>query len=93
LKDITGKDHDAVELAKILYGYVMNRVESIGLQLPGNVLEEYNKRLYKRGQTVKLKKASAVFQTIITGVSMPGQLQTVDTMERQFDFGEVEWVM
>jgi BirA family biotin operon repressor/biotin-[acetyl-CoA-carboxylase] ligase len=92
LKEITGKDHDAIGLAKILYRSVMKRVESIALQLPGNVLKEYNEHLYKRGETVKLKKASAVFQTTIKGVSMLGQLQTVDTIERQFDFGEVEWI-
>jgi len=93
LKDITGKDHDVIELARALHGFVMKRVESTTTQSPGKVLEEYNSNLYKIGETVKLKKANAVFQTTIKGVSMLGQLLTTDTIERQFDFGEVEWVI
>jgi BirA family transcriptional regulator, biotin operon repressor / biotin---[acetyl-CoA-carboxylase] ligase len=93
LKNITGRDYDVIGLAKMLYQFVMKRVESIAAQSPGKVLEEYNRNLYKMGETVKLKKANAVFQTHIKGVSMLGQLHTVDTMERQFNFGEVEWVL
>ena len=93
LKEITGKEHDVIELAKALYQFVMKRVEPIAEQSPARVLEEYNNHLYKIGETVKLKKANAVFETSIKGVSMMGQLRTVDTMERHFDFGEVEWVI
>jgi BirA family biotin operon repressor/biotin-[acetyl-CoA-carboxylase] ligase len=93
LKQITGEDYDAIELGKMLYEFVMKRIESAAIISPGKVLEEYNRNLYKIGETVKLKKANAAFQTKIKGVTMLGQLQTVDTMERQFDFGEVEWVI
>jgi BirA family biotin operon repressor/biotin-[acetyl-CoA-carboxylase] ligase len=93
LKNITGKDNDVIELARDLYGFVMKRVESLTVQSPGKVLEEYNRNLYKIGETVKLKKANAVFQTRLKGVSIMGQLLTADTIERQFDFGEVEWVI
>lgn len=93
LKEITGKEHGVIELANALYGSVMKRVEGIAQQSPAKVLQEYNHNLYKIGETVKLKKANAVFETSIKGVSMLGQLHTVDTMERHFDFGEVEWVI
>jgi len=93
LKDITGKDHDVIELAKALCKFIMERVEGIYKRSPAEVLEEYNRNLYKIGETVKLKKANAVFQTTIKGVSTLGQLLTNDTIERQFEFGEVEWVI
>jgi BirA family biotin operon repressor/biotin-[acetyl-CoA-carboxylase] ligase len=56
-------------------------------------LKEYNDRLYRRGQSVRLKKDSAVFATTILGVDARGSLLTRDTMPREFSFGEVEWVL
>ena len=56
-------------------------------------LQEYNTLLYRRGKTVRLKKDSAVFETIIQGVSPLGQLLTRDVMDREFSFGEVEWII
>ena len=56
-------------------------------------LKEYNTLLYRRGQTVRLKKDSAVFETVVQGVSPRGQLLTRDVMDREFSFGEVEWVI
>ncbi|HEY4290056.1 MAG TPA: biotin--[acetyl-CoA-carboxylase] ligase [Puia sp.] len=56
-------------------------------------LQEYNTLLYRRGQTVRLKKDSAVFETIVRGVSSRGQLLTRDVMDREFNFGEVEWII
>ena len=52
----------------------------------------YHDALYKKGEQVRLKKDNAVFQTRIKGVNDRGQLLTVDTLERAFDSGEVEWV-
>jgi hypothetical protein len=39
-----------------------------------------------------LKKDTAVFETVIKEVNVKGQLVTVDVTERNFDFGEVEWI-
>ena len=52
------------------------------------MLKEYNLHLYKLNEPVKLKKANAVFKTTVKEVSVHGQLCTVDTTERHFDFGE-----
>ncbi len=93
IKKITGEAYDIIELSKALYGFLMKRLASIGVESPAKVLEEYNRHLYKLGKTVKLKKANAVFKTTIKKVSIGGQLHTMDTMERQFDFGEVEWII
>ncbi len=93
LSQITGKTYDVIALAKELYGFIMKRVDGLATIKIDAILEEYNHYLYKLNKTVKLKKANAVFKTTIKGVCLSGQLHTTDTMERQFDFGEVKWVL
>jgi BirA family transcriptional regulator, biotin operon repressor / biotin---[acetyl-CoA-carboxylase] ligase len=93
LNQITGKTYDVIALAKELYVFVMKRVDGLTIAKADSIVQEYNSSLYKLNQTVKLKKANAIFKTTIKGVSLSGQLHTLDTMERQFDFGEVQWVL
>jgi BirA family biotin operon repressor/biotin-[acetyl-CoA-carboxylase] ligase len=93
LFQITNNEYDVIELAEELYEMVMKRVATIAETPVEKIKREYNRHLYKLNETVKLKKANAVFKTTIKGVSLQGQLQTTDTMDRQFDFGEVEWVL
>ena len=93
LQQITGREYDVIELAGVLYELVMKRIATMTIIPTEKTAKEYNKRLYKLNETVKLKKASAVFKTTIKSVSLQGQLHTVDAMERQFDFGEVQWII
>jgi len=93
LQQITTKEYDVIELAAVLYELVMKRMATITTVPAEKIAKEYNKRLYKLNETVKLKKASAVFKTTIKSVSLQGQLHTADAMERQFDFGEVQWII
>ena len=92
LKQITGKDWDVVELAKELCGCLEKRYRQL---IAGNAnaqLREYNSLLYKLNQVVRLKKDNAVFETRIISVTQKGKLTTRDTIEREFDWGEVEFV-
>ena len=57
------------------------------------LLAQYNDRLYRLGQEVRLRKDNAVFDTVISGVSPQGHLLTRDVLEREFYFGEVEWII
>jgi len=66
--------------------------EGMGPQGEPSLIEQYNDRLYKRNESVRLKKDNAVFETTVTGVSPQGQLLTRDVLEREFSFGEVEWI-
>jgi len=93
LQQITGREYDVIELAAVLYELVMKRITTMTIIPTEKTAKEYNKRLYKLNETVKLKKGSAVFKTTIKSVSLQGQLHTVDVMERQFDFGEVQWII
>lgn len=93
LKQITGKQFDTVLLAKELCECLEKRY----LQLLNNnftdLLEEYNKHLYKAGQTVKLKRDTAAFSCTIQEVNASGQLLVAGAAKDYFEFGEVEWML
>ena len=91
LKQVTGRQYDVLALAHEL----CDRLDAAWQRFAAgeDLLEEYNSRLFRLGQPVKLKKDNAIFETTIEGASADGQLITRDTIERRFDFGEVEWVI
>ena len=60
---------------------------------PAKLLSYYNQFLYKKNEIVRLKKKNIVFETTIRGVSELGQLLTSDSIQRSFDFGEVNWII
>jgi len=100
LRQITGRNHDAVKMARELGDCLWSRYEQLQAEecagseeATGALLTAYNARLYRRGKVVRLKKDNAVFETVVEGVSRQGELLTRDTAERQFRFGEVEWVI
>jgi BirA family transcriptional regulator, biotin operon repressor / biotin---[acetyl-CoA-carboxylase] ligase len=93
LYQITGNKYDITLLLEDLYHFVIKRVQQLSAEQTGNLLTEYNEHLYKRNELVKLKKNAAVFNTNIKGVALNGELCTTDTMERQFNFGEIEWIL
>ena len=91
LKQITGKTFDVVELAKELQALLMKKLADS--KATATVIELYNEQLYKINKQVTLTKGETAFDTVIKRVSFEGKLVTVDAVERQFDFGEVEWVL
>jgi BirA family biotin operon repressor/biotin-[acetyl-CoA-carboxylase] ligase len=93
LKQITGRRFDVIGLARELGDCLDRRYATLEKDGPAPLIAEYNTRLYRRGETVRLKKDTAVFETTIEGVSASGELLTRDTLQRQFSFGEVEWVI
>ena len=93
LKQITGKEFDCVELAKELSRDVFEAVSGYRMQVAGDLLSEYNRRLYKRGEKVKLKKDNRVFEATIKEVAENGQLVVETGMEERFDFGEVSFII
>ncbi len=91
LKQITGKTFNVIDLARELQSLIMKDLAT-GKTL-NEILEEYNEHLYKINQLVTFRKAGVKFDTVIKEVSTQGKLVTVDAIEREFDFGEVEWVL
>ena len=92
LKQITGKTFDPVSLAKELCLEIENVISELKNDGVEKIIQLYNTVLYKRNEKVKLKKLIAVFETIIREVKTDGLLITEDTMQREFNFGDVEWV-
>ncbi len=93
LQQITGRPYDVMQMTRELYDVVMQQTELLHTRPLDDLVAAYNRQLYKLNETVTLKKGNMVFKTTVHGVSAMGQLITTDTMERQFDFGEVEWVI
>ncbi|HUR12076.1 MAG TPA: biotin--[acetyl-CoA-carboxylase] ligase [Flavitalea sp.] len=91
LKQITGRQMDPLSLAHELCGLIekytaIQRIQSF------DWLAAYNACLYKKNESVKFKKDNVVFETVIRGVNENGQLQTIDAVDRTFEFGELEWI-
>lgn len=93
LKQITGKDFDTVSVAKELCGCLEKRYGQLKNGLFEKLLSEYNERLFKRGEKVRLKKGSAGFECVIGGVSANGELEVIGGLQDSYRFGEVEWVL
>jgi BirA family biotin operon repressor/biotin-[acetyl-CoA-carboxylase] ligase len=92
LKMITNAEHDPILIAQKIQQVLLQKLENIEIDNLEFYLNELNKHLYKKNETVHLKKDNAVFATKIIGVNEYGQLITKDVMERKFEVGEVEWV-
>ncbi len=92
LKQVTGKTYDAVALAKELCICLQHRYEQLQKDKE-SILKDYNDVLYKRNETVRLKRGNAVFSAVIQHVAASGLLQVEDGLGSQFTFGEIEWVL
>lgn len=92
LKNITNMHYDPIMLARDLHLKILDAVSKMHAS-PAYYLNYYNTHLYKRNEIVRLKKENIVFQATIKEVNNQGQLITVDTMEREFNSGEIKWVL
>ena len=93
LKQITGKNFDSVELAKEicrLFNFHFEKLITGGFE---DIYARYLSSLYKINERMRLKKDNRVFETMIKSVSPTGRLVVQHSIEEEFDFGEVEWVI
>jgi BirA family biotin operon repressor/biotin-[acetyl-CoA-carboxylase] ligase len=93
LKQITGKDHNPVALAKeltLLITRNFDRLAACGFQ---EFYEYYNTHLFKKNEKVRLKKDNRVFEATIKSVTPSGKLVVEHAVEEEFEFGEIEWVV
>ena len=58
-----------------------------------NIYTQYLSHLYKINEKVKLKKDNRVFEAVIKDVSPEGKLIVQHSIEEEFDFGEIEWII
>lgn len=83
-----GKKFDVLKLSVELRDLFLNRIEQWRLG-KNNWLDDYNQMLFGKGKKVRLKKGNIAFDTEIKSVNSGGQLITTDTIEREWNFGEV----
>lgn len=93
LKQITGKNFDAVTLAKELCIYLENGYQQLKAGAFEEILKHYNSILFGRGKTMRLKNNNAAFYCTIEGVSADGELLVSGAPKDSYRFGEVEWLL
>ncbi len=92
LKQITGRHFDPVILAKELCGYLDKNYTQLVKEGPDDLFRRYNKCLYKKDESVRLKKDNRIFEARIRTVSPDGKLHAVHAWEEAYAFGEIEWL-
>lgn len=93
LKQITNKDFITVLLAKELHAIVEKYFRELITEGFEYIYSKYVFNLYQKESTVRLKKDNRVFEATIKTVSPAGKLVVQHTIEEEFDFGEVEWLI
>ena len=93
LKNITNELYDPIELAKELHLMLLKNLNAVNVSSQAFYLNYYNTHLFKRNENVKFKKENIVFYSTIKEVNNKGQLITLDTMERQFNSGEIQLLL
>jgi BirA family biotin operon repressor/biotin-[acetyl-CoA-carboxylase] ligase len=92
LKQITGRDHDPVELAKELCGHLGERIGMIRTQPFDDMLQEYNNLLFARGLVRKFNKGGSVIEGRVVSVNREGDLCIEREKTEEFRFGEISWM-
>jgi BirA family transcriptional regulator, biotin operon repressor / biotin---[acetyl-CoA-carboxylase] ligase len=93
LKQITGKNFDTVELAKELCELLNKNFDELVNEGFEKIYAAYLADLYKINSTVKFKKDNRLFEAMIRSVSPSGKLIVQHSIEEEFEFGEVEWII
>src|SRR5258705_3732830 len=93
LKQITGKDFNVVELAKELCELLNKNFDALVNDGFEKIYAVYLANLYKINSTIKFKKDNRVFEATVKSVSPSGKLIVQHSIEEEFDFGKIEWVI
>ncbi len=93
VRNITGARFDVISLAKELHQMLLENATGVTASAIPGILNMYNSHLYKRDKLIRLRKQNIVFETTLKAVNEHGQLLTEDQIARQFEFGEVEWIL
>ncbi len=90
LRQITGREWPVQDLVKELCRCLQERYGQ--LEQTHQFPPDYNRVLYKRGEPVRLKKETRVFDALIKEVAESGELVVEAGTEERFGFGEVQFV-
>ncbi|WP_290709315.1 biotin--[acetyl-CoA-carboxylase] ligase [Flavihumibacter sp. CACIAM 22H1] len=92
LRQITGREMDLLQELRRLCNSLELRWQQLLHGRYKEIFSDYQRYLFGRDQLCRLRKNNIVFETRIKGVSITGELQTQDQVDRQFKVGEIEWL-
>ncbi len=90
---LSPRKYNAEQLSRTLHKTIYTVMEEYDPGKESLILETYNEFLYGKGRNVRLRRENMIFETTIEYVDENGQLHTRDVIERQFSFGEVQWLI
>lgn len=92
LKQITGKDHDPIKLAKDICYALSKKFDQLVYGGFDPFLEQYNQHLYRRNKLTRFKKENRIFEATIMGVQADGKLRLEHGIEEEFTFGTLQFI-
>lgn len=92
LKQITGINYDPLIIAKQFCDCLNERYEGLKKGAFADLLIEFNKKLYKRGELVTIKKNNILSTYLIKSVTEKGELVAEAGIEHHFLHGSIEWI-
>ncbi len=93
LRQISGNSFDPLTLAKEFCTILHKYYEQLHTEGFDRIYAQYLTHLYKKNELVRLKKDSRIFEAAIKTVSPGGRLVVQHSIEEEFEFGEVEWMI
>jgi len=91
LKQITGSEYNTIEMAQSLCGVLEKWFQLYQTEGKDFIMSRYQEVLYKRGERVRLKKSSRIFEGLIKSVNDDGKLVVLTgELEEEFALGEIE---
>ena len=93
LKQITGREQDVISMAKELSQQIVFHFQQFVNGKFYELLQQYNSLLYKKDETIKLKKANAVFECVVKAVNLHGELEVDGALQPSYKHDEAEWII
>jgi BirA family biotin operon repressor/biotin-[acetyl-CoA-carboxylase] ligase len=91
LRQITGKEHDPVLLARELCKELDHWRDLFFQKGFEGLLKQYNQCLFARGTAVKFKRGNAIIQALVEEVDKDGMLVVTHSFQDKWAHGTVEW--
>ena len=92
LTQITGNTYKPVELAKEFCGLLNEKLKTLYKNYKQEILDAYNRHLYKRNETVNFKLGNKLFSAQIKLADEFGNIIIDDGTLKKYRTGELEWM-
>jgi BirA family biotin operon repressor/biotin-[acetyl-CoA-carboxylase] ligase len=92
VKQISGKSHDPIEMAKELCIELEKAISLVVDEQTIELLKQYNQDLYKKDQIVKFSKDNLTIDARVKGVDLNGNLILDGYSSPKLSWGEMEWI-